>query len=212
MNKKKIECLYLILDQRYAKRDIVSIAAEAIEGGVDVIQYREKVLSTRDALNIAKRLRDLTEKCGGIFIVNDDPALALAVDADGVHLGQGDIPVNIARKILGKGKIIGLSTHSIEDAAGAVSLGVDYIGFGPIFPSKTKMVASPLGINAIGAIRDTVPLPIIAIGGIDQSNVKDVIKGGADGAAVISSILSATDIKEAVSEFKKRIREGRCAV
>lgn len=202
--KKKIEGLYLILDQQHTKRDIVSIAIEAGEAGVDIIQYREKVLSKKDALTMAKRLREITAKAGVIFIVNDDPALALAVDADGVHLGQEDIPVSTARKILGKDKVIGLSTHNYQDASEANSLDVDYIGFGPIFPSKTKMVTSPHGVEGIKRIRNSVSVPIIAIGGIDQENVTDVIKAGADGVAVISAILSAPDIKKAVCELKNR--------
>lgn len=206
--KRKISGLYLILDQQYTGRDIVSIAEEAVEAGADVIQYREKIRSKKDALTVAKRLRDITEKGGVLFIVNDDPAIALAVDADGVHLGQEDIPVEVARKILGAEKIIGISTHSDEEAVAAVRLAVDYIGFGPIFQSRTKMAASPQGPGGIKRIRNSVSLPIIAIGGITQENVVDVIRAGAEGVAVVSAILSAQDIKEAVREFKKRMKAG----
>src|SRR3989304_8979599 len=108
----QIKGIYLILDQQYAARDIVSISMDAIDAGVDVIQYREKGLPKKDALCIAERLRSLTSGAGIPFIINDDPALALAVDADGVHLGQDDIPVHVARRIIGEDKIIGLSTHS----------------------------------------------------------------------------------------------------
>ena len=204
-NRRKMAGLYLILDQQYTKRNIVSIAIEAAEAGVDVIQYRDKILSKKEAITVAQRLRGLTERTGVIFIVNDDPALALAVDADGVHLGQEDIPVAIARRILGKDKLIGLSTHSVEEATAANNLDVDYIGFGPIFHSKTKTVTSPHGIEGIRRIREFVSLPIIAIGGIDQGNASGVIKAGANGVAVISAVLSAPHIAKAVLELKKEI-------
>lgn len=210
-NYSHISGLYLILDQQYAKKDIVSIAEEALDAGVDVIQYREKGLSKKDAIKIAEKLRTLTAKAAVTFIINDDPALALAVNADGVHLGQEDIPVDIARRILGKDKIIGLSTHNFKEAMEAIYLDINYIGFGPIFQSRTKMVTSPLGIDAIRMIRDSITVPIIAIGGISDENVADVIKGGADGAAVISAILSSTDIKKSISKFKERMREVQIA-
>lgn len=200
----RIKGLYLILDQQYTNRDIVSIGGEAIEAGVDVIQYREKSLPKKDALKIAEKLRNITAASGIPFIINDDPALALAVDADGVHLGQEDIPVYVARRIIGKGKIIGLSTHSHQEAVDANSCDIDYIGFGPIFQSATKMVTLPLGVDAIRMIRDCVTVPVIAIGGINQENVADVMKSGADGVAIISAILSADDIKQAVRELKEK--------
>lgn len=204
-----IQYLYLILDQQYTKKDIVTVAIEAVEAGVDIIQYREKVLPKKGALAIAKRLREVTKKAGVIFIVNDDPALSLAVDADGVHLGQEDIPVEVARKILGKDKVIGISTHNDQEVLEANSLGVDYIGFGPIFHSNTKMVTSPHGIDGIKRIKGSISVPIIAIGGINQENVADVIMAGADGVAVISAITSAPDVKKAIGEFKERIQTRR---
>jgi len=208
-NRGKIGGLYLILDQQYTNRDIVSIAIEAAEAGVDVIQYREKVLPKKGALSVAKRLREVTEEAGVMFIVNDDPALALGAGADGVHLGQEDIPVDVARRILGRNKVIGISTHSIEEALDAGRLDVDYIGFGPIFHSVTKRVTSPHGLEGVRRIRGSVSMPVIAIGGIDQGNVSAVIGAGADGVAVISAVLSAPDVKKAVSELKEGICSGR---
>ena len=208
-NRGKIGGLYLILDQQYTNRDIVSIAIEAAEAGVDVIQYREKILHGKGALSVAKRLREVTEEAGVMFIVNDDPALALGAGADGVHLGQEDIPVDVARRILGRNKVIGISTHSIEEALDAGRLDVDYIGFGPIFHSVTKRVTSPHGLEGVRRIRGSVSMPVIAIGGIDQGNVSAVIGAGADGAAVISAVLSAPDVKKAVSELKEGIGSGR---
>ena len=208
-NRGKIGGLYLILDQQYTNRDIVSIAIEAAEAGVDVIQYREKILHGKGALSVAKRLREVTEEAGVMFIVNDDPALALGAGADGAHLGQEDIPVDVARRILGRNKVIGISTHSIEEALEAGRLDVDYIGFGPVFHSVTKRVTSPHGLEGVRRIRGSVSMPVIAIGGIDQGNVSAVIGAGADGVAVISAVLSAPDVKKAVSELKERIGSGR---
>ena len=208
-NRGKIGGLYLILDQQYTNRDIVSIAIEAAEAGVDVIQYREKVLHRKGALSVAKRLREVTEEAGVMFIVNDDPALALGAGADGAHLGQEDIPVDVARRILGRNKVIGISTHSIEEALEAGRLDVDYIGFGPVFHSVTKRVTSPHGLEGVRRIKGSVSMPVIAIGGIDQGNVSAVIGAGADGAAVISAVLSAPDVKKAVSELKEGIGSGR---
>src|SRR3990170_8111058 len=178
-NYSHISGLYLILDQQYTKKDIVSIAEEALDAGVDVIQYREKGLSKKDAIKIAEKLRTLTAKAAVTFIINDDPVLALAVDADGVHLGQEDIPVHIARRILGKDKIIGLSTHSYKEAIEADSPEINYIGFGPIFKSGTKMVTAPLGPEAISRVRNAISIPIIAIGCISDENIADVIRYGA---------------------------------
>ena len=203
----QIKGLYLILDQQYAARDIVSIAIDAIDAGVDVIQYREKGITKKAALKTAEKLRNLTAGTGISFIINDDPALALAVDADGVHLGQDDIPVHVARRILGEDKIIGLSTHSYKEAMEAESPDINYIGFGPIFKSGTKMVTAPLGPEAISLVKSAISIPIIAIGGISDENIADVIRYGADGAAVISSILSSSDIKKSVRNFKEKIRE-----
>lgn len=208
-NRGKIGGLYLILDQQYTNRDIVSIAIEAAEAGVDVIQYREKILHGKGALSVAKRLREVTEEAGVMFIVNDDPALALGAGADGVHLGQEDIPVDVARRILGRDKVIGISTHSMEEALDAGRLDVDYIGFGPIFHSVTKRVTSPHGLEGVRRIRGSVSMPVIVIGGIDQGNVFAVIRAGADGVAVISAVLSAPDVKKAVSELKEGICSGR---
>src|SRR3972149_15796 len=208
-NRGKIGGLYLILDQQYTNQDIVSIAIEAAEAGVDVIQYREKVLPKKGALSVAKRLREVTVAAGIMFIVNDDPALALGAEADGVHLGQEDIPVDVARRILGRDKVIGISTHNIEEALDAGQMDVDYIGFGPVFHSVTKRVTSPHGLEGVRRIRDSVSMPVIAIGGIDQGNVSAVIRAGADGGAVISAVLSAPAVKKAASELKKGIGSGR---
>lgn len=194
--------LYLITDQ-YIVRGLshFQIAEAALSGGARFIQYREKLLSKRESFNIALELRKLTNKFNATLIINDDVDIAMAVDADGVHLGQEDLPVQTARRILGNDKIIGLSTHSLKEAESAQDSGADYIAIGPIFKSTTKDVRSPLGADIIKAVKKISKLPVIAIGGINEDNVVDVIRAGADGAAIISAIISKPDITASVKEF-----------
>jgi thiamine-phosphate pyrophosphorylase len=153
------------------------------------------------------RLANIAREAGAIFIVNDHADIALAVDADGVHLGQDDLPIEQARKILGPGKLIGISTHSPDQAQEAERRGADYIGFGPIFSTSTKNAGAIQGLANLTVVRQTVAIPIIAIGGIKKDTIKDVVKAGADGVAIISAILSAEDIGAAASEILLNLSE-----
>jgi thiamine-phosphate pyrophosphorylase len=153
------------------------------------------------------RLANIAHEAGAIFIVNDHADIALAVDADGVHLGQDDLPIEQARKILGPEKLIGISTHSPDQAQEAERRGADYIGFGPIFSTSTKSAGAIQGLANLTVIRQTVAIPIIAIGGIKKDTIKDVVKAGADGVAIISAILSAEDIGAAASEILLNLSE-----
>jgi len=136
-----------------------------------------------------------------VFIVNDHADIAMAVDADGVHLGQDDLPIEVVRKIIGREKVIGISTHSVEQAVNAERAGADYIGFGPMFSTTTKVTEAVQGIENLKIIRQTITIPIIAIGGINHANAAEVISSGAKGIAVISAILSAYDLQQAASEM-----------
>jgi thiamine-phosphate pyrophosphorylase len=142
-----------------------------------------------------------------VFIVNDHPDIAIAVDADGVHLGQDDLPAEEARKLMGSGRIIGVSTHSIAQARAAESVGADYVGFGPVFPTETKDAGPLQGIGALRQVRSAVTVPIIAIGGIRSGNIGDVLAAGADGAAVISAILGAPDISVASRQLVSCVKD-----
>ena len=135
----------------------------------------------------------MVKRSGGVFIVNDHADIAKAVDADGVHLGQDDLPVEYGRKVLGEGKLIGISTHSVEQAREAEAAGADYIGFGPLFPTTTKDAGSYQGAEKLRLLRNAVTLPVLAIGGITPDNLAEVMQAGADGVAVISAVLSAPD-------------------
>jgi thiamine-phosphate pyrophosphorylase len=204
--KKLPSGLYLITDQYIVKGlSHIQIAEKALLGGLKFIQYREKQLSKRESYKIALQLREITRKYNAVLIINDDIDIALAVDADGVHLGQEDLPVQTARKMLGENKIIGLSTHSLKQAEEAQGSGADYIAIGPIFRSTTKDVREPLGADIIKEIRKISRLPVIAIGGINENNIEDIMKTGADGAAVISAIIAKEDITGAVREFIRRV-------
>lgn len=182
-------------------KEIVTIV---LSSGVRCIQYREKNKSRRDIYREALILRKLTTEFGAIFVVNDYADIALAVNADGVHLGQDDLPLKEARKILEKGKIIGVSTHSIEEAIAAEAGGADYIGFGPVFHTATKDAGKPKGLAALREIKKLIKIPLIAIGGINAENLESVIASGADAVAVASGILSG-DIYDNINFFLKKL-------
>ena len=192
--------LYAIVDTSLLRgRPLTNILRELLKGGCKLIQLRAKKLSSGEFFALAKEARQLTREAGAIFIVNDRADIALACGADGVHLGQDDLPLYAARKLLGKEKIIGVSTHDLAQASEAEKAGADYIGFGPIFGTATKETGySPRGLEMLRQIRKEVKLPIVAIGGITESNVAEVWKTGADAAAIISDLMGAEDVGEKV--------------
>ena len=193
--------LYGITAENFSKgRSNYEIVTEMIKSGIKIIQYREKFKSLREKLEEAKILCELCKKNNVLFIVNDHVDIALMVDADGVHVGQEDMPVSEIRKILGANKIIGLSTHSVEDADKAVLQDVDYIGVGPIFPTTTKD-RTAVGIEYMEYVEKNINLPYIAIGGIKESNLSQVVEKGARRIALVSEIVGADDIVEKVDSL-----------
>ncbi|MDD4879819.1 MAG: thiamine phosphate synthase [Candidatus Omnitrophica bacterium] len=198
--------LYVIIDKKAVKgRDLVYAAKEAIAGGADVIQLRDKGSDAADVVEAGRAMREAIGKDEAVFIVNDSPDIALAIDADGVHLGQEDMPVIGARSILGKGKIIGLSTHSFEQALAAQNSGADYIGVGPVFSTPTKPGYKAVGLALIKKVNDIKGLPFVAIGGIDESNIDEVIVAGASRVAVVRAVCGAEDIREAAKRLKDKL-------
>ena len=195
--------LYLILDPSVSPdRSLGEALIQSARAGVRIVQYRNKTASMKGAYTEALPLRKLAAELGILFIVNDRCDLALAVDADGVHLGQGDLPLDLARKVMGPDKLIGISTHNPDQVRAASAGKPDYLGFGPIFKPGSKQDHDPVvGIEGLRAIRTLTSLPIFAIGGITVENVGEVMKAGANGVAVISAILKAPDITPAVSDF-----------
>ncbi len=180
----------------------VTQAEKALAGGAAMIQLRHKSASGSDLYCWALEIQKLCRTHNAIFIVNDRLDIALAVNADGVHLGQQDLPAEAARKLFGKSKIIGISVSSVAEAEEAVRTGCDYVGLGHIFPTPSKKkLGQPLGPNAITEISQRLPVPVIAIGGITGANVCEVIRAGATGIAVISAVAASADPAQAASEL-----------
>lgn len=205
---KNLRGLYLILDPAVAgDRSLLDLTQTALAAGVRIFQLRMKTSDTRRFYETAVALCPLVQQAGGRFIVNDRCDVALAVGADGVHLGQEDLQVADARVLLGSGKLIGISTHNLNQAIEAEAGGADYIGFGPIFQTTTKENPDPVvGVGGLREVRAKVRIPIVAIGGINAKNAADVRTAGADCAAVISTVLSAPDPAKAIAELMKAMQ------
>lgn len=201
MRRNSIRGLCLILDEEQAQGRIEQAAHAAIAGGVRLLQYRNKRDPRKTVYDKAHALCSIVRSSGGVFIMNDEADIAAAIDADGVHLGQDDLPLAAARTLLGGSKIIGISTHSREQAQAAESGGADYIGFGPLFRTATKDAGAMQGVERLRDVRRAVTIPILAIGGIKLETASAVIAAGADGIAVISAILGAADIERAAQEM-----------
>jgi thiamine-phosphate pyrophosphorylase len=201
--------LYVITDRRLASgRSHEEVAREAIAGGATVIQLRDKEASTKELVEIGRRLRRLTAERGVTFIVNDRVDVALAVDADGVHLGQEDMPAALARQLMGPAKVIGVSAGTVEEAKRAEKDGADYLGVGPVYATVTKPDAGePIGVEGLAEILRAVSIPVVAIGGINEGNVEEVIAAGADGVAVVSAVVAAQDIEAAARRLRRKIKE-----
>jgi len=212
MNRKPISySLYLVTDRSLSRgRPTSEIVRAAVQGGVTCVQLREKKCSTREFIAEAMAVRGFLKQRGIPLIINDRVDVAQAVGADGVHLGQGDIPLATARAILGESKVIGISAESLRDAVEAESGGADYLGVSPIFATPTKTdTAAPLGLDGLRAIRREVKLPLVAIGGLNAGNSAAVIGGGADGIAVVSAIVAADDPELAARELARHIAQAR---
>jgi len=199
--------LYLVTDRSLSKgRSTAEIVAAAVAGGVSCIQLREKSCGTRKFLNEALALQPLLKSRNIPLIINDRLDIALAIEADGVHLGQSDMPLGRARKIAGDSLIIGISAESVDDALRAEQQGADYIGISPVFSTPTKTdIAPPLGLEGVRQIRALVDIPLVGIGGINSDNAESVLAAGADGIAVVSAIVSAADPAGAAKKLKTLI-------
>ena len=201
--------LYVITtDLSSSMENHLEIARDALCGGATVIQFREKEAGTRELLYLARQIKKVAEAAKVPLIVNDRVDIGLAVDAEGVHIGQGDIPIEVARRLLGKDRIIGVTATSLEEAVEAERRGADYLGVSPVFATPSKDDAGePMGLKKLGEIRRAVRIPIVAIGGITRENLEGVINAGADGIAVISAIAAASDRKQATADLLGRIEK-----
>jgi len=203
--------LYLVTDADLAQgRSLLDMVCAAVDGGVTCVQVREKTVSSRKYLERLAPVRDLLRERGVPLFVNDRVDIALAVEADGVHLGQTDMPLALARRIAGDRLIIGISCEAAQDAVEAERGGADYVSVSPVFATPTKTDTAPaLGLDGVRAIRAAVRVPVVTIGGINASNAADVIRAGADGVCVVSAIVGAPDPRAAAAALRDVVEEAR---
>ena len=190
--------LYLVTSPT---EDLLVIVEAALKGGLQIVQYREKEAEDCDRITIARQLKELCQRHGALFLVNDRVDLALAVDADGVHLGQKDLPIAVARDLLGDHRIIGRSTTNPDEMASALAEGADYIGVGPVYATPTKPGKLAAGLNYVSCAAANSPVPFFAIGGIDEQNLREVMAAGANRVAVVRAIMHAESPKLTTQQF-----------
>lgn len=203
--------LYVVTDSDLSRgRSDAEVARLAYEGGADAVQLRMKHADGREMLEQARAIREIADEYCRFFFVNDRVDIAIASGADGVHLGQGDIPLEVTRDLMGETAIIGISVDNVEQAVAAAEGGADYIGVGSIFNTSTKPDAKQgVGLGAIYEIRKAVDIPIVAIGGINRGNIQDVVRAGADAAAVVSAVVAQDDVSGAAHELRNLILKVR---
>ena len=198
----------LITNRNICETKLVDIISQAIDGGVETVQLREKDLNTVELYDLASEIREITKKRGVNLIINDRVDIALAVDADGVHLGWQSLNIEIVRRMIGRDKLIGFSAHNLQEAEKAENCGADYITISPIFDTAYKdYFIKPLGTEEIGKIREQIDIPVIALGGINENNVSSVLENGADGIAVMSAILQSGNPRQSASRLYKEIKK-----
>lgn len=207
MKKDKIQeamSLYLVTDRRWIHHSLYEDVEEAIKGGVTCVQMREKHLDCDTFIRDAKEMKKLCHKYDVPFIINDNVEVMLAVNADGIHVGQHDMQAKDVRKCIGPDKILGVSAQTIEQARQAYQAGADYLGVGAVFSTSTKDDAVEVSIQILQEICESVPIPVIAIGGIDMTNILKLKKSGIKGVAVVSAIMAQDDIQKATMLLKEK--------
>ena len=205
MKKEDIDySVYLVTDHRdKTDEEFLNVVEEAIKGGTAIVQLREKTASTKDFYQLALKVKEITSKYDVPLLINDRIDIALAVDCEGVHIGQDDMPAGIARKIIGNDKILGVSASTVDEAIKAEEDGADYIGSGAVFPTATKDDADSVSKEELKNIVDSINIPVVAIGGITLENANTLKDTGIAGFSVVSAIMSADNPKEASKELKK---------
>jgi len=203
--------LYVVTDPRLVgDRPLEAVCAAALEGGARVLQLRDKEASTRSLLDQARRLLEICRRKGALFLVNDRVDVALAAGAHGVHLGAQDMPPAEARRLLGPEAVLGVSVRTPQEARAALEEGADYVAANLVFPTSTKTdLEGPLGLEGVRALREAVPLPLVAIGGIHAGNAPQVIRAGADGVAVVSAVMAAPDPAEAAARIRRAVIQAK---
>lgn len=208
---KKIGRLHVLTDTELQSRfSHLELAKLAIKGGADILQFRQKSGATREMIQTCRKIKRLCEDADVTFIVNDRVDVAIASEADGVHLGQDDFPIPLARKLVRETQIIGGSAATLEEAQECLSEGADYIGFGPVYPTTSKDDAGPVtGIELLKQVVEAIPLPIIAIGGISVENTPEVMAAGAQGIAVISAVCCQENPEQATRDLSQALQSEK---
>lgn len=202
--------VYVITDRSVRGRSHEEVAHAAIAGGATALQLREKQMDSRALYELAVRLRGVAREAGVPFLIDDRVDIALAAGADGVHVGQDDLPVSVARRLVGPGRIVGASAETVDEALRAERDGADYLGVGPVFGTSTKPDAGmPIGIGGLAAVAHAVQIPVVGIGGITSENADEVIRAGAAGVAVISAVAAADDMMAATQRLVEVVRAAR---
>ena len=206
--------LYVIVDPEVTRgRPVAQVASAALEGGASVLQLRDKRGDRGEVLPVARELRAMCESRGALFVMNDDPALAFAVDSDGLHLGQTDVPVDEARRMLSPRQIIGTSNNTVDEALRSQQVGADYLAVGAVFPTTTagKMARNVVGPEMVSQVKERVSQPVVAIGGIGVDNIAQVVRAGADCVCVVSAVTHAHDPEAAARELVEAITGAQTA-
>lgn len=202
--------LYLVTDRSYiGGRPLVECVEEAIAGGVSLVQIREKTASSREFYELALQIKEVTHKYKVPLIINDRLDIALAIDADGLHLGQDDLPLDVARHLFGPHKVIGISAGTVEEAVMAERQGADYLGVGAMYATGTKTDANLVTWEELKAIKEAVKIPVVAIGGIKHDNAARMMQAGIDGVSVVSALLAAPGIREASRMMRALIKREK---
>lgn len=205
MNTNIDYSLYLVTDSKLVReRKLEDVVEEAISGGVTLVQLREKNISSLEFYNLAQSIKKVTSSYKVPLIINDRLDIALAVDADGIHIGQNDLPCEVVRKFLEKDKIVGVSAHNLSEALKAEKKGATYLGCGAVFSTLTKTDVSILKKEELKKIKEVVSIPIVAIGGINEKNVLDLSNTNIDGIAVVSAIIGKNDVRSASQKMKEK--------
>ena len=197
--------LYVIISSGLAKKPVLETLQEVIQGGADAVQLREKTMSDGEFLALAKEFRRITSQSKILFIVNDRAEIAKKVDADGLHIGQSDLTIHSARKIIGYDRILGVSTHTIVQARKAQLEGADYISVGPLFPTITKDYEPPVGLDYLKEVKRNITIPFVAIGAINHENLNEILLAGGLRVAICSAIICSNDILQTTRSFKAQI-------
>ena len=197
--------LYVIISSGLTKKPVLEILQAVIKGGADAVQLREKTMPDGEFLALAKEFRRITSQSKILFIVNDRAEIAKKVDADGLHIGQSDLTIHSARKIIGYDRILGVSTHTIVQARKAQLEGADYISVGPLFPTITKDYEPPVGLDYLKEVKREITIPFVAIGAINHENLNEILLAGGLRVAICSAIICSNDILQTTRSFKAQI-------